>query len=137
MRWLALLFVVLIAALQYPMWLGKGGWLRVRELDRQVAEARDANEKLKARNAALDADVRDLKSGYEAIEERARGELGMIKHDEVFFQLAPPTKPPASAADKPAPSLPIAIAMRPLSGARKRSTPSRATAATTRPSPAR
>ena len=97
MRWLALVFVALIAALQYPMWLGKGGWLRVRELDHQVAEAREANDKLKARNAALDADVRDLKSGYEAIEERARGELGMIKHDEVFFQLAPPTRAPASA----------------------------------------
>jgi cell division protein FtsB len=97
-RWLALVFVALIAALQYPMWLGKGGWLRVRELDRQVSEAREANDKLKARNEALDADVRDLKSGYEAIEERARGELGMVRHDEVFFQLAPAAKPPASAA---------------------------------------
>ena len=89
MRWLALLFVVLIAALQYPMWLGKGGWLRVRELDRQVSATREANEKLKARNEALDADVRDLKAGFEAIEERARGELGMVRQDEVFFQLAP------------------------------------------------
>jgi cell division protein FtsB len=89
MRWLALLFVALIAALQYPMWLGKGGWLRVRELDRQVAAAREENAKLKARNDALDADVRDLKAGYEAIEERARGDLGMVRQDEVFFQLAP------------------------------------------------
>jgi cell division protein FtsB len=92
MRWLALVLVALIAALQYPMWLGKGGWLRVRELDRQVAAARETNDKLKARNDALDADVRDLKSGYEAIEERARGELGMIRRDEVFFQLAPAAK---------------------------------------------
>jgi cell division protein FtsB len=89
MRWLALVLLALIAALQYPMWLGKGGWLRVRDLDRQVAEAREANDRLKARNAALDADVRDLKSGYEAIEERARGDLGMVRDDEVFFQLAP------------------------------------------------
>lgn len=87
MRWLALLFVVLIVALQYPMWLGKGGWLQVRETDRQLAVQREANEKLKARNAALDADVRDLKTGSEAIEERARAELGMIRSDEVFFQL--------------------------------------------------
>jgi cell division protein FtsB len=87
MRWLALAFAVLIIALQYPMWLGKGGWLQVREYDRQLAVQREANAKLKARNDALDADVRDLKTGYEAIEERARAELGMIRHDEVFFQI--------------------------------------------------
>jgi cell division protein FtsB len=87
LRWLALIFVALIAALQYPMWLGKGGWLQVRELDRNLAAQKEANAKLKQRNDALDADVRDLKTGYEAIEERARSELGMVKQDEVFFQL--------------------------------------------------
>ncbi len=97
MRWLALAFVVLIAALQYPMWLGKGGWLQVRELDRQVAAQHAANEKLRVRNEALDAEVRDLKTGLEAIEERARSELGMVKQDEVFFQL----QPRAVAADPP------------------------------------
>jgi cell division protein FtsB len=89
MRWLALFFAALILALQYPMWLGKGGWLQVREYDRQLAEQREQNEKLKARNEALDAEVRDLKTGYDAIEERARNELGMIRQDEVFFQLQP------------------------------------------------
>jgi cell division protein FtsB len=89
MRWLALVLGILILALQYPMWLGKGGWLQVRETDRQLAVQRDANAKLKARNGALDADVRDLKTGSEAIEERARSELGMMKSDEVFFQLQP------------------------------------------------
>lgn len=89
MRWLALVFVALIVALQYPMWLGKGGWLQVREYDRALAEQREQNAKLKARNEALDADVRDLKTGSEAIEERARSELGMIRQDEVFFQLQP------------------------------------------------
>jgi cell division protein FtsB len=88
-RWLALIFGLLILALQYPMWLGKGGWLQVRETDRQLALQREANARLKARNAALDADVRDLKTGSEAIEERARSELGMMKSDEVFFQLQP------------------------------------------------
>ena len=87
MRWLALAFALLIVVLQYPMWLGKGGWLQVREYDRQLAAQQQANAKLKARNEALDADVRDLKAGYEAIEERARAELGMIRHDEVLFQL--------------------------------------------------
>ena len=98
MRWLALVFLAAIAALQYPMWLGKGGWLAVRDLDRQVAAQRDANAKLRARNEALDADVRDLKTGSEAIEERARAELGMIRHDEVFFQLQPATAKPAPPA---------------------------------------
>jgi cell division protein FtsB len=86
-RLLALVFVAMIAALQYPMWLGKGGWLQVRELDRQVGVEREANAKLKARNDALDAEVRDLKTGLDAIEERARSELGMVRQDEVFFQL--------------------------------------------------
>ena len=89
LRWLALILVALIVALQYPMWLGKGGWLQVRETDRQLALQRDANDKLKLRNDSLDADVRDLKTGSEAIEERARSELGMIRSDEVFFQLQP------------------------------------------------
>jgi cell division protein FtsB len=87
LRALAVIFALLILALQYPIWLGKGGWLRVRELDRQVEAQKQVNVGLEARNAALDADVRDLKQGYEAIEERARSELGMIRHDEVFFQL--------------------------------------------------
>ncbi|HEX7329772.1 MAG TPA: cell division protein FtsB [Casimicrobiaceae bacterium] len=107
MRWLALVLLALIVALQYPMWLGKGGWLQVRAYDRQVVEAQEANAKLAARNAALDADVRDLKTGYEAIEERARAELGMIRHDEVFFQLqqgATPAKatPPRAQPAQPA-----------------------------------
>ena len=102
LRWLALLLAALILALQYPMWLGKGGWLQVRETDRQLALQKEANAKLKARNEALDADVRDLKTGSEAIEERARSELGMIRSDEVFFQLQP-----GGAAPKvtPAPAL--------------------------------
>ena len=86
MRWLALVFLVLIAALQYPMWLGKGGWLQVRSLDDAVQEQRAANAKLKERNDALDADVRDLKTGFDAIEERARSGLGMVRHDEIFFE---------------------------------------------------
>jgi cell division protein FtsB len=101
MRWLALFFGFLILVLQYPMWLGKGGWLQVREYDRQLAEQREENAKLKARNEALDADVRDLKTGYEAVEERARSELGMIRQDEVFFQLQPAgSAPRAPAAPK-------------------------------------
>ncbi len=114
MRWLALALIALIAALQYPMWLGKGGWLQVREFDRQLATQHEANVRLKARNEALDADVRDLKTGYEAIEERARAELGMIKGDEVFFQMqtagtvtrvAPAKAPLKESAKAPAKAL--------------------------------
>jgi cell division protein FtsB len=111
LRWLALAFVVLIAALQYPMWLGKGGWLQVRNLDRQLAAQQESNARLKARNDALDAEVRDLKTGFEAIEERARAELGMVKQDEVFFQLQQPSRTPdtpvTTAASNAAVSLPI------------------------------
>ena len=102
MRYLAWVFIALIVALQYPMWLGRGGWLQVRETDRQLGLQREANAKLKARNDALDADVRDLKTGYEAIEERARSELGMIRQDEVFFQLQAGTVAKPAAAPAPA-----------------------------------
>src|SRR5687768_7846611 len=93
MKVLTLIFVVLIALLQYPLWLGKGSWLRVWDLSRQIATQQEKNDLLKARNDTLDAEVRDLKSGRAAIEERARSELGMVKKDEVFFQVLESTVP--------------------------------------------
>ena len=87
MRFLTLVLIVLIAALQYPLWFGKGGWTRVWELDRQLQQQRAGNEKLRQRNAALEAEVRDLKNGYDAIEERARNELGMTRQDETFYEI--------------------------------------------------
>ena len=87
MKLLTLTLISLIALLQYPLWLGKGSWLRVWEVDQQLRAQRDINQKLQMRNAALDAEVRDLKQGLDAVEERARSELGMIKHDEIFFQI--------------------------------------------------
>ena len=87
MRWLAVALFSLLLLLQYPLWLGKGGWLRVWDVDRQLQAEKAANKKLEIRNAGLDAEVRDLKQGYDAIEERARFELGMIKPDEVFVQI--------------------------------------------------
>jgi len=92
MNWPTLVLVVLIALLQYPLWLGKGGWLRVWDYDQQLVAQRDVNQKMEQRNAGLDAEMRDLKSGYEAIEERARFELGMIKPGEIFVQV--PQKAP-------------------------------------------
>jgi cell division protein FtsB len=90
MRWLTPTLIVLIVALQWPLWLGKGSWFRVWQLDKQLQEQRVVNQKLITRNAALDAEVRDLKQGTDAIEERARDELGMIRNGEVFFQLLAP-----------------------------------------------
>jgi cell division protein FtsB len=87
MRILAGILSALIVVIQYPLWLGKGGWMRVWEVDRQVEAQTIRNEALEVRNGALAAEVKDLKQGTEAIEERARYELGMVKHDELFFQL--------------------------------------------------
>jgi cell division protein FtsB len=84
---LTLILAALIVLLQYPLWLGKGSWLKVWEVDQQLATQLETNEKLKIRNSALDAEVRDLKQGYDAVEERARNELGMIRQDEIFFQI--------------------------------------------------
>lgn len=87
MRLLTLALAALVVLIQYPLWFGKGGWLRVWEVDQQIAQQREVNARLTARNGALDAEVRDLKQGLEAIEERARSELGMIRQDEIFFQV--------------------------------------------------
>ena len=99
-RVLTLTFAGLILLLQYPLWLGKGGWMRVWDLDRQLGAQRKVNDDLQKRNNGLEAEVRDLKNGLGAIEERARFELGMIKEDEIFFQVldtAGPAAPPAAA----------------------------------------
>jgi cell division protein FtsB len=93
MRILAGVLVALIVAIQYPLWLGKGGWTRVWDVDRQVAAQGVKNERLELRNTALAAEVKDLKQGSDAIEERARYELGMVKSDEVFFQVPAKTQP--------------------------------------------
>lgn len=87
MRLLFLVLLVLLGLIQYPLWLGKGGWLRVWDMDRQLAGQREVNQKLESRNAGLDAEVRDLKTGFDAIEERARFELGLIKDGEIFVQI--------------------------------------------------
>jgi cell division protein FtsB len=92
---LALALAALIVLIQYPLWFGRGGWPRVWEIERQIEAQRETNRRLTARNRALEAEVRDLKEGLEAIEERARSELGMVKQDEIFFQLAAPAAQPA------------------------------------------
>ncbi len=100
MKVLSLVLVALIALIQYPLWLGKGSWFRVWEVDQQIKSQREKNAMLQTRNNTLDAEVRDLKQGLEAIEERARSELGMIRQDEIFFQII------SSSSSAAAPVLP-------------------------------
>lgn len=87
MRLITLSLAALLLLIQFPLWLGKGGWLRVWELDKHVASAHEKNAELKARNAKLQSEVQDLKDGTGAVEERARYELGMIKDGEIFIQI--------------------------------------------------
>lgn len=107
MRLILLSLCVLLVLIQYPLWLGKGGWLRVWDVDHQLAEARQRNDALRARNAKLHSEVVDLRDGIGAVEERARAELGMIRQNEIFVQILAPgasvvevrnTQPPARAA---------------------------------------
>lgn len=102
MRIVTIILLLVLLLLQYPLWLGKGGWLKVWDLHHQVAEQQQLNQKTQARNAVLDAEVRDLKQGTAAIEERARNELGMVKRNEVFYQIldkpAVPVAPPDNSS---------------------------------------
>ena len=100
-RWLLLVLAVLLAWLQYRFWFGPGNSGEVMVLEAQVAAQRRDNEGLRQRNEALAAEVKDLKDGEAAIEERARSELGMIKPGEKFYRVvedAPPAPQPDPAA---------------------------------------
>lgn len=90
MKSITYILLALLLLLQYPMWLGKGGWIKVWDLNRQISEERSTNLQLEARNALMDAEVTDLKQGTQAIEERARNDLGMIKSNEIFYQIIEP-----------------------------------------------
>ena len=92
--------LVLLIAIQYPLWLGKGGWLKVYEMERQVELQEAKNSLLALHNAKLSGDVKDLKDGTRAIEERARVEHGLIKEGEFFVQILPADKTSTSQATK-------------------------------------
>lgn len=89
MRWLTPLLAILIGLLQYPLWFGEGGWFEVWQHQGEVEAQQALNNKLRIRNETLAAEVKDLKLARDAIEERARGELGMIRPEEVFFRVVP------------------------------------------------
>jgi len=88
MRLLIIVLTTLLVVLQYDMWVGDGSFANVARLEQSVEAQKQENAVLRERNRALEADVKDLKTGLSAIEERARSELGMIKQDETYYQLA-------------------------------------------------
>ncbi len=100
-RWVALGLLALIVALQLRLWTGQGGMPDVWRLHERAGAQREENTGLRRRNEDLAADVQDLKSGQEAIEERARSELGMIKPGEVFYQVVEPPAGHAAAGAPP------------------------------------
>ncbi|SCZ85992.1 cell division protein FtsB [Nitrosomonas mobilis] len=87
MKILAAVLVTLIALAQYPLWYGKGGWLEVTQMKRQVAALQESNQSSQQENTILEAEVDNLKVGLDAIEELARSELGMIRQGELFFRV--------------------------------------------------
>ncbi|MFO7275628.1 MAG: cell division protein FtsB [Pseudomonadota bacterium] len=100
MKWLAAALLVVVVLLQYRLWLSEDGVRELRRLERAVAAQRAENERLADRNRQLAAEVRDLKKGMAALEERARSELGMIAANETFYQVVPPTTPSAVEEDR-------------------------------------
>jgi cell division protein FtsB len=101
MRLLAIVLTALLIAIQWPLWFGKGGWLRAWDLDRQLLAQRGINGAWNARNAELAAEVASLREGGEAIEERARHELNMVRDGEVFCQIVVPKPESAANTNQP------------------------------------
>ena len=110
MRLVVAALAALLLVVQWTLWFGHGGWLRVWELQRQVASQQAINQELAARNDARATEVQSLREGREAIEERARYELHMIRGDELFFQFVPKdagsANPAASGASTTASAAP-------------------------------
>lgn len=87
MRWILILIVIIFIGLQYRLWFGQGSWEQIVSLNRELQEQSLFNQRLQARNQVIENEVRDLKSGLESVEERARSELGLIKEGETFYLL--------------------------------------------------
>ena len=86
--WLFVVLILLLAGLQYRLWVGDGSLAQVTELSQQIDNQQGENERLLERNRILEAEVMELKKGMETVEERARHELGMVKEGETLYQLA-------------------------------------------------
>ena len=90
MKWFAAALAIVVLLLQYRLWMSPNGVRELSRLEQAVAQQRTENERLAGRNAQLAAEVRDLKKGVTALEERARSDLGMIAGNETFYQVVPP-----------------------------------------------
>lgn len=101
MHWFAAILLLLLVGMQYRLWTGDGSVAEVRALRDEIATQRTELEQLRARNRVLEAEILDLQEGLEALEERARSELGMIKDGELFLQIL--EEPAAGTPRKPAP----------------------------------
>ena len=102
LRWVALILLIVLVALQWKLWGPHGGMHEVDALRASVQKQKDENDRLLQRNQALGADVDDLKTGEQAVEARARSELGLIKPGEVFYQVV---EKPAAGSSAPPPAL--------------------------------
>ena len=98
MKWLAACLLIALLLLQYRLWMSGDGMREVWRLSSAVALQQSANASLSERNRRLAAEVRDLKKGYAALEERARSDLGMVAANETFYQVVPQKSAGASAA---------------------------------------
>lgn len=87
MKWLILVLLVLLAALQYRLWHGEGSFAHSAQLERDIRQQQAENDRMRERNRIMDVEVQDLKSGADSVEERARNDIGMIKKDETFFMI--------------------------------------------------
>jgi cell division protein FtsB len=99
MKWFAAALGVVVLLLQYRLWLSHEGVQELSRLEQAVGKQKEENAELTNRNAQLAAEVRDLKKGVTALEERARSDLGMIANNETFYQVVPPTRGDASPVD--------------------------------------
>ncbi|WP_101757477.1 cell division protein FtsB [Oceanicoccus sp. KOV_DT_Chl] len=85
MRWILLVLLLLLFGLQFRLWFGQGSWEQIASLEREIEQQTLINQRLRDRNLVLENEVRDLKSGMDSVEERARADLGLIKKDETFY----------------------------------------------------
>lgn len=102
MRLVTVVLIALLVLIQYPLWWGHGGWLRVHELREALDAQAHKNADAKLRNQRIEGEVQDLQGGTAAVEERARYEMGMVKEGEVFVQFVSPNSSASAVLPTPA-----------------------------------
>lgn len=87
MKWLFAVLLIILGMLQYRLWQGEGSIAHATQLEREIKQQQAENDRMRERNRILDVEVKDLKTGADSVEERARNDIGMIKKDETFFMI--------------------------------------------------